>query len=130
MPGDTPPGQKKDDEAGMKLLANVNLAGASLSFKDKSLVERLIRAEAKKKNMSEQAAKAKMLEDLADQRKKAEDDATKEIIDLAIKFLNNPGTIEVVSAPGAPANLMMAFMAIMSSPGTLKQMLGLTIAVK
>jgi len=128
--GDAPPGQKKDDEAGMKLLANVNLAGATLSFKDKSLVERMIRAEAKKKNMSEQAAKAKMLEDLAEQRKKAEDDATREIVDTAIKFLTNPGTIEIISAPGAPANLMMAFMAIMSSPGTLKQMLGLTVAVK
>lgn len=127
---DPAPGQKKEDDAGMKLLASVNIAGATLSFKDKSLVARLIRAEAKKKGLSEAAAKAKMLEDLAEQRKKAEDDATREVIDTAIKFLSNPGTIEVVSAPGAPANLMMAFMAIMSSPGTLKQMLGITIAVK
>lgn len=128
--GDTPPGQKKDDEAGMKLLANVNIAGATFAFKDKGLIERLIRADAKKKNLSEAAAKAKMLEDLAEQRKKAEDDATREVIDTAIKFLTNPGTIEIVSAPGAPANLMMAFMAIMSSPATLKQMLGISIAVK
>jgi hypothetical protein len=128
--GEKPKGEKKDDDAGMKLLANVNLSGATISFKDKSLVERLIRSEAKKKNMTEAAAKAKMLEDLAEQRKKAEDDATRELIDLATKFLTTPGTIEIVANPAQPANVMMAFMAVMSSPATLKQLLGLSIAVK
>jgi hypothetical protein len=127
--GEPPPGQKKDD-AGMKLLASVNIAGAALSFKDKSLVERVIRAEAKKKNMTEAAAKAKLLEEIAEQRKKAEDDATRELLDVATKFLTSPGTIEVVANPAQPANLMMAFMTLMGSPAALKQILGLTVAVK
>jgi hypothetical protein len=128
--GDKAPGDKKEADAGMKLLAKVNITGASLSFKDKSLVERLIRADAKKKNLTEAAAKAKLLEDLAEQRKKAEDDATRELLDVAAKFLTQPGTIEVVANPAQPANVMMAFMAIVSSPATLKQMLGITVAVK
>ena len=121
---------KPGDDAGMKLLAQVSLVGASISFKDKSLVERLIRADAKKKNISEAAAKAKMLEELAEQKKQAQDDTTREVIDLATKFLTKPGTIELAASPGSPANLMAAFMAMMGSPADLKKLLGLTFAVK
>ena len=117
-------------EEGTKLLAQLSIVGASISFKDKSLTERLIRADAKKKGVSEADAKKKMLEDLAEQKKQAEDEATKEVIDLAVTFLTTPGAIELVAKPAAPANVMAAFMAVMGSPATLKQMLGLTIAVK
>lgn len=117
-------------EDGTKLLAQLSIVGASIAFKDKSLTERLIRADAKKKGISEADAKKKMLEELAEQKKQAQDDATKEVIDLAVKFLTTPGAIELVAKPAAPANVMAAFMAVMGSPATLKQMLGLTVAVK
>jgi hypothetical protein len=117
-------------EDGTKLLAQLSIVGASVSFKDKSLTERLIRADAKKKGISEADAKKKMLEDLAEQKKQAQDDATKEVIDLAVKFIGAPGIVELAANPAAPANVMAAFMAVMGSPATLKQMLGLTIAVK
>jgi hypothetical protein len=117
-------------EDGTKLLAQLSIVGASISFKDKSLTERLIRANAKKKGISEADAKKKMLEDLAEQKKQAQDDATKEVIDLAVKFIGAPGVVELAANPAAPANVMAAFMAVMGSPATLKQMLGLTIAVK
>ena len=117
-------------EDGTKLLAQLSIVGASISFKDKSLTQRMIRADAKKKGISEADAKKKMLEELDEQKKQAQDDATKEIIDLAVKFLNSPGLVEVAANPAAPANVMAAFMAVMASPATLKQMLGLTIAVK
>ncbi len=117
-------------EDGTKLLAQLSIVGASISFKDKSLTQRMIRADAKKKGISEADAKKKMLEELAEQKKEAQDDATKEVIDLAVKFLNSPGLVEVAANPAAPANVMGAFMAVMASPATLKQMLGLTIAVK
>lgn len=117
-------------EDGTKLLAQLSIVGASISFKDKSLTQRMIRADAKKKGISEADAKKKMLEELDEQKKQAQDDATKEIIDLAVKFLNSPGLVEVAANPAAPANVMGAFMAVMASPATLKQMLGLTIAVK
>jgi hypothetical protein len=117
-------------EDGTKLLAQLSVVGASISFKDKSLTERLIRADAKKKGISEADAKKKLLEDLAEQRKQAQDDATKEVIDLAVKFIGAPGVVELAANPAAPANVMAAFMAVMGSPATLKQMLGLTIAVK
>jgi len=123
-------GAKPSDDAGMKLLAQLSLVSASISFKDKSLTQRLIQADAKKKGISEAEARKKMLEELAEQKKTAQDDATKEVIDLAVKFLTTPGTIEVVASPSAPANIMATFMALMGSPGTLKQMLGLTMAVK
>jgi hypothetical protein len=123
-------GAKPGDDAATKLLAQLSLVSASISFKDKSLTQRLIQADAKKKGISEAEAKKKMLEDLAAQKKEAQDDATKEVIDLAVKFLNTPGVVELVASPSAPANVMATFMALMGSPGTLKQMLGLTIAVK
>lgn len=123
------PGQP-GDQAMMGLLARLNIAGAALAFKDKSLVERMVRSDAKKKKMSEQAAKAKMLEELAEERSKAEDDVTREFIDAAIKFLRNPGEIELALDPPAPANVMAAFMMVMGNRGTFKQMMGLTVSVK
>lgn len=117
-------------EDGTKLLAQLSIVGASIAFKDKSLTERLIRADAKKKGISEAEAKKQMLDALAAQKQQAQDDATKEVIDLAVKFLNTPGVIELAANPASPANVMATFMAVMGSPATLKQMLGLTIAVK
>jgi hypothetical protein len=123
-------GAKPGDDAATKLLAQLSLVSASISFKDKSLTQRLIQADAKKKGISEAEAKEKMIEELAEQKQQAQDDATKEVIDLAVKFLTTPGVVELVASPSAPANVMATFMALMGSPGTLKQMLGLTIAVK
>jgi len=138
MPGDKPapgkPGAGKpnpqDAQAMMGLLSRLNIAGAAIAFKDKSLVERMVRADAKKKNLSEQAAKAKMLEELAEERGKAEDDVTKEFIDAAIKFLRNPGEIELALTPPAPANVMAAFMMVMGNRATFKTMMGLAVSVK
>lgn len=120
----------QEGQAVMSLLARLNLAGAALGFRDKSLVERMVRADARKKNLSEAAAKAKILEDLAAERAKAEDDVTKEFIDAAIKFLGKPGEIELALAPPAPANVMAAFMMVMGNRATFKQMMGLTVSVK
>lgn len=115
---------------GEKVLAQLSIVGASISFKDKSLTQRLIAADAKKKGISEADAKKKMLEELAEQKKTAQDDATREIVDLAVKFLNSPGTIELAANPASPANVMQVFMGLMGSPGAVKQLLGLTLAVK
>jgi hypothetical protein len=126
-----PPKQgDRDDRAVMGLMTRLNLAAAAIAFKDKSLVERLIRADAKKKNLTEPAAKAKVLEELAEERGKAEDDVTKELLGAAIKFVTTPGEIELAANPPAPVNVMAAFMMIMSNRASFKQMLGLSISVK
>ena len=129
--GEKKEGEKKEgDDGAMKALAQIAVVGASITFKDKSLVERMIRADAKKKNISEAEAKQKMLEELAEQKKKAEDDATREVIDLAVKFLTKPGEIEISADPAAPANIMATFMALMGNPASVKEMLGLKLAVR
>ena len=133
LPAERPKNAKPNPQEGqavMSLLSRLNIAGAALGFKDKSLVERMVRADAKKKNLSEQAAKAKMLEELAAERGKAGDDVTKEFIDAAIKFLGNPGEIELALTPPAPANVMAAFMMVMGNRATFKQMMGLSVSVK
>jgi hypothetical protein len=136
MPAEKPakpaPGKPSGQEAQalMGLLSRLNIEAAAVAFKDKSLVERMVRADAKKKNMTEAAAREKMLEQLAAERGKAEDDVTKEFIDAAIKFLKSPGEIEFALAPPAPANVMMAFMMVMGNRVTFKQMMGLSVSVK
>jgi hypothetical protein len=133
MPAEKPKSGKpnaQDGQAVMSLLSRLNIAGAALAFKDKSLVERMVRADAKKKNLSEPAAKAKMIEDLGAERAKAEDDMTREFIDAAIKFLNSPGEIELALTPPAPANVMAAFMMVMGNRATFKQMMGFSVSVK
>lgn len=133
VPADKPKHGKPSPEEGqamMGLLSRLNISGAALAFKDKSLVERMVRADAKKKNLSEDEAKAKMLEELTAERGKAKDDVTKELIDAAIKFLTQPGEIELALDPPAPANVMAAFMLVMGNRGTFKQMMGLSVSVK
>lgn len=114
----------------MGLLSRLNLSGAAIAFKDQGLLARVFKADAKKKNISEAAAKAKFIDELNEERGKAEDEVTKEVIDAVIKFVRNPTEIEFVMAPSAPANVMMAFMTVMGNRATFKQLLGLTIAVK
>lgn len=131
-PGKPAPGKPNSQEAQamMGLLSRLNIEAAAIAFKDKSLVERMVRADAKKKNMTEAAAREKMLEQLAAERGKAEDDVTKEFLDAASTFLRKPGEIELALAPPAPANLMAAFMMVMGNRTTFKQMMGLTLSVK
>jgi len=117
-------------DAAMTLLSRLNLAGAAIAFKDKGVMALAFKSEAKKKNISESAAKNKLIEELTEERGKAEDEVTKELIDAFVKFVRTPGEIEFVAAPSAPANVMMAFMTVMGNRSTFKQMLGLSVAVK
>ncbi len=122
--------KKDSSDAIMGVLARLNIVGAEIGYKDKSLVQRAIKMDAKKKNATEQQAKAAILADLAKERQQAKDDVTREFIDAAIKFLNNPGEIRLVAKPAAPANIMGAVMLAMSNPAQLKQMLGLVLSVR
>jgi hypothetical protein len=129
---DAPKPRSKANEGDpvMVMLARLNIASAAVSFRDKSLVQRWIKAEAKKKNMSEQAAKAMILQEAAEERSKAEDDVTREILDATIKFLRNPREIELAANPPAPANIMMAFMTVIGNRSTFKQLMGLSVTAK
>lgn len=124
-----PPGAAEGNQV-MGVLSRLNVAGASVSFKDKSLVSRMIRSDAKKKSMSEHAARTQIIDGLAEEKSKAEDEVTREILDAAIKFVRNPGEIEVAANPPAPANVMMAFMTVMGNRATFKQLMGLSVSVK
>ncbi len=122
--------KKNGNDAIMGILARLNIVGAEIRYKDKSLVQRAIRMDAKKKNITEQQAKAAILADLAKERQEAKDDVTREFIDSAVKFINNPGEIRLAAKPSAPANIMGAVMLAMSNPAQLKQMLGLILSVR
>jgi hypothetical protein len=121
---------KKDEEAMTKVLAKVSLVSSVIAIKDKSLVERIVRMGAKKDKTSEAQARAKILDMLAQQHKEADDEAMKEFIDAAIKFVTKPGTIELEANPPQPVNLMAAFASGVASLTAVKQMLGLKITVK
>ena len=121
---------KKDDGKEMAVLAKIHLVGGSFSFQDKSLIARVIKAQAAKKKVSEADARAEIMKEMQEARKEAQDDFTKEAIDAGMKFLANPGTIEVRLAPPSPFNLMGGFMMAMTAPAQLKQQLGITITVK
>jgi hypothetical protein len=122
--------EKKEDGKEMAMLAKISLVGGAVSFQDKSLIGRLIKAQAAKKKVSEADARAEILKEMQGARAEAQDEFTKEAIDAAMKFLLNPGTLEVRMAPPAPFNLMGGFMMAMTAPGQLKQQLGITITVK
>lgn len=113
-----------DYETAMARLAVANFAGATLSFRDKSLIERLVRRRAKAKGISDEAAKAGLLAELAAARAKADDAALRELFDAAAKFVAAPGEISVSANPPPGISLMMLTL-VMLNPA----ILGLSVTV-
>lgn len=123
------PAQPPGDDP-MKILERMTIVSGALAFRDKSFVQRAIAHQAKKSGKSEADGKSEVLAMLAEQRKAAQDDLSREAIDAAIKFVMQPGEIEVTLKPGQPANVMAVFGMLMAGPGALKSALGITFAVK
>lgn len=120
----------KSGEAAMGMLGKLLLVKASIGFEDHSIVERAIKAYAKTKKISPEDALKEVLKQLADSKASAPDDFSKELVDAAIKFLQNPGEIEIVAEPPQPVPLFATIMGGMAAPGELKKALGLKVTVK
>ena len=117
----------KTNPKAMMMIMQMTIVNASISFKDNSLVSRLLKAHAAEKNISEAAAKTKILAEIDGKLKAAKSDLEREGLQAVRKFVENPGTISITLSPPRPVPMMMFMATVQKGGAQLKQMFGVNI---
>jgi hypothetical protein len=123
-----PKAEPKPGEDPMAAIGKIMLVKASIAFEDHSIIERAIKAYAKRKNMSPEQAMAEVLKQLQEGAGPNPDAGSKEMMEKIAQFLKKPGTIEIVIAPQQPVPLMAALFGLASPEGM--KALGVSVHVK
>jgi hypothetical protein len=108
----------------------MTLVGASLTFRDATLVSRLVKAYAQDKGLSEADAHARFLAEIRAERERQSEPLAREALDALARFIERPGEIGLHVTPPAPYPLMSFIISGLGDPRALKQRLGLTIAAR
>jgi hypothetical protein len=116
--------------AAMGLLARFNLVSADLSFRDKSILARVTKREAQKKQTDEASIRAQYRALLTGLRDAETDPLLKEAYDTLLAFLENPGELVVEVRPPTPLNFLAIGALAASNPATLRTTLGIKITAK
>lgn len=129
-PGQKPPAARNDGAAAMGLLARINLLAADLSYRDKSLLGRVVKREAQRKQTDEASIRAQYRALLGGLRDEQKDPLVKEAFDAVIAFIDNQGELVVEVRPPAPLNLLAIGGLAASDPAQLRGVLGIKITAK
>lgn len=130
-PGQTPPERgAREGAAAMGLLGRLNLLSADLSYRDKSIMGRVVKREAEKRQTDEASIKAQYRALLVGLRDEQTDPLAKEAFDAVIAFLDNPGELVIEVRPPAPLNLLAAGALAAASPAQIRTLLGIKIVAK
>jgi hypothetical protein len=129
-PGQAPPREGREGLAMMGLMSRLNLVSADLSIRDKSILGRVIKREALKKQTDEASIRAQYRALLQGLRDEQPDALVKDAIDAVIAFLDNPGELAVEVRPPAPINVLAISALAVSSPAQLRAVLGIKITAK
>ena len=133
-PPPAPPGQARppanNGAAAMGLLARINLLAADLVYRDKSILARVVKREAQRKQTDEASIRAQYRAMLTALRDEQTDPLVKEAFDAVIAFIENPGEIAVEVRPPAPLNLLAIGALAASNPAQLRSALGIKITTK
>jgi hypothetical protein len=124
------PDRSRDNAAALGLMAQFNLLSADLSLKDKSLIGRLLKREAEKRQTTVDAIKTEHLAALRAVRDSQTDPLVREALDAVIAFYDDPGELVVEIRPPSPLNVMAIAGVAASNPAQLRAMLGLKITTK
>lgn len=107
---------------------SMTLIRAEVRYRDETMVERMLKGYAEKEGITPDEARAQVINQLRQARAGAKDSLSKEFLDAAITFIENPGEIRVAAEPPSPFPLS-AFLLMAGNPDRLKRQLGLTITV-
>lgn len=124
-----PPGARQGDLM-VAILSKLNLASADLRYRDKSLLGRLVKREAERRQTDPAVVRAQYKAMIASLRDEQTDALVKEALEAVIAFIDDPGEIAVEVRPATPVSLMVMSALAMSNPGQLRQMLGIKITTK
>ncbi|MBI1866061.1 MAG: hypothetical protein HYR98_10110, partial [Nitrospirae bacterium] len=86
--------------------SQTTLVHASLAFRDKSLVSRLLKAYAADRNISEAEALVRVLRDLRAERDRARDPLEREALEALLRFVERPSEIRFAAEPVRPVPLL------------------------
>jgi hypothetical protein len=114
----------------MGLLARINLLTADLVYRDKSILARVVKREAQRRQTDEASIRAQYRAMLTALRDEQPDPLVKEAFEAVIAFIENPGEIAVEVRPPSPLNLLSIGALAASNPAQLRSVLGIKITVK
>ncbi len=125
-----PPAPRNNGAAAMGLLARINLLSADISYRDKSILARVVKREAQKKQTDEASIRAQYRALLTGLRDEQKDPLVKEAFDAVIAFIDDPGELLVAVRPPSPLNLLAIGGLAASDPAQLRGALGIRITAK
>jgi hypothetical protein len=102
--------------AGMAMM-QATLISASLQYEDQSLAARVIKAEAKRRSISEDEVRAEALKSLAASGEGLGDGGAKQANDAVINFVNKPRSITISLSPKQPVPLMVLLLSMATPNG-------------
>ncbi len=128
--GNVPARGIRDGAALLSAGTTTTLVHASVSFKDRSLVSRLLKAYAAERNLSEADALARVLADLRAERARARDAIEREALDALIRFVERPSEIRVALEPARPVPLLAMGLQFLGGRSFAKDAFGLKFSAR
>lgn len=128
--GNVPARGVRDGAALLSAGTTTTLVHASVSFKDRSLVSRLLKAYAAERNLSEADALARVLADLRAERARARDAIEREALDALIRFVERPSEIRVALEPARPVPLLAMGLQFLGGRSFAKDAFGLKFSAR
>ncbi|MCW5770451.1 MAG: hypothetical protein KIT16_02355 [Rhodospirillaceae bacterium] len=107
----------------------MTLIEATVAFRDRALVSRLLKAYAVEHNISEAEALQRVLADLKAQQAKTRDAIGREALGALVRFIERPGEIRFAAEPGRPVPLLTLAMGAFGA-GMIKDTFGVKITAK
>lgn len=128
--GNMPKRGIRDGAALLSAGTTTTLVHASVSFKDRSLVSRLLKAYAAERNMSEADALARVLRDLRVEQGRAKDAVEREALEALIRFVERPTEIRVALDPARPVPLLAMGLQFLGGRSFAKDAFGLKFSAR
>jgi hypothetical protein len=128
--GNVPQRSIKDGAALLSAGTATTLVHASLSFKDRSLVSRLLKAYAADRNISEAEALSRVLRDLRADRDRTRDTVEREALNALLQFIERPNEIRVALDPARPTPLLAMGLQFLGGRSIAKEAFGLKFTAR
>lgn len=128
--GNVPTRGIRDGAALLSAGTTTTLVHASVAFKDRSLVSRLLKAYAAERNISEADALARVLRDLRAERDRARDAVEREALEALLRFVERPSEIRVALDPARPVPLLAMGLQFLGGRSFAKDAFGLRFSAR
>jgi hypothetical protein len=128
--GNVPKRGIRDGAALLSAGTTTTLVHASVSFKDRSLVSRLLKAYAAERNISEADALARVLADLRAERGRSRDAVEREALEALIRFVERPTEIRMALDPARPVPLLAMGLQFLGGRSFAKDAFGLKFSAR